>query len=156
MKKEVPLGWSKGEPLVVTRLGETDYQLTRSGGYLDVPGCPVDPDRVLTLHFSSRVEMVEWMAWWDNPDGQDLGVPNLIELTPCEYLEVIQELYSLDLQAILGKRRDNFYVVPSLHMVLKCPDAQVAKRLNELHVEYASAVEFLLEDNGMIPKGDDE
>jgi len=70
-----------------------------------------------------------------------------VQLSPAELIEVVEELFDLDLHRILGQRAD----VPRFRMFLECKDQELMNRLNELHIEYCNklrqALDMELEDD---------
>lgn len=143
---KIPTGWSKGEPLMVTKKGETCFQLTRSGGYLDVPGMKFVQGSVPFLEFSSRVEMVMFQQWWDNPSAPDVDGPEHRSISPSEYLEFNQEIHRLRFSDIWPGMRDIY-----LHVHL--PEKQ-AKALQNLHHEYCLDIEHILYPERFNPNGE--
>ena len=150
----VPPGWEKGEPLTVCKVSETCYQLYRSGSYLKLPGAPVTKE-VQCLEFSSRVEMVDFQQWWDSPLD---GLPNSERpphfwLTPGEFVEVVQELFQLNLQEILGNRQ-GVDKVPAFSMSLHVKDDHIAEMLNDAHRQFVAKVQRILQGGGPVESWD--
>lgn len=140
----VPPGWEKGEPLTVCKVHEGLYQLYRSGSYLQLPGAPITKE-VQCLEFSSRAEMVDFQQWWDSPLD---GLPNYERpphfwLTPGEFVEIVQELFQLDLQEILGNRQ-GVDKVPPFSMSLHVKDEHIAELLNAAHSKFVAQVQRIL------------
>lgn len=139
----VPIGWSKGEPLVVQKLGETCYHLIRSGGYLQVPGAPFSKYSPGYLEFSSRNAMRKFQEWWDAPDPDR---PNEYEITRAEYLEYVQEVINFAPRGFSGSLD---FIFPGLspggaQLVYKgCTEAEAAA-LKQAHATYERAVQQIL------------
>lgn len=145
-KYRVPMFWEKGEPLMVHRLSETCYRLQRSGSYLQLPGAPWRGQEY--LEFRSRVEMVDFQEWWDNPtpdsptNWRDKRGPHFW-LTKAEFVEVLQEMFSLNLRDILGNRQGT-EVVPAFTMAIQVDDENIQRALELAHMHYLAEVQRIL------------
>lgn len=150
----VPPGWEKGEPLTMAKVSETCYQLYRSGSYLQLPGAPISKE-VQCLEFSSRVEMVDFQQWWDNPEDTPWkqSGPHFW-LTPGEFVEIVQELFQLDLQEILGNRQ-GVDKVPAFSMSLHVKDQHMANLLNMAHGRFVAQVQRILQGGAPLESEDD-
>lgn len=140
---KVPPRWEKGEPLMVEKLGETCYRLYRSGSYLALPGAPVTHE-VEFLEFGSRVEMVDFQRWWDTIDFsyRDHKAPHFW-LSAGEFVEVLEEMFHLNLREILGNRQ-GVNDVPHFTMAIQVKDDDTAARLNAAHNDYVEKVRDIL------------
>lgn len=140
---KVPPGWEKGEPLTVNRVHEGQYQLYRSGSYLLLPGAPVTTE-VPCLEFESRAQMVKFQRWWDNPSYfyYEKGQPHFW-LTKSEFLEVLQELFHLNLREILGNRQ-GVDKVPAFSMAIQVRTEAEQKALSEAHGRFLDEVRVIL------------
>lgn len=144
-KYKVPPGWEKGEPLTVNRVSETCYQLYRSGSYLMLPGAPITRE-VQCLEFRSRVEMVDFQAWWDNPSTSGHNYERRgphFHLTAGEFVEIVEEMFDLDLQEILGKRQ-GVDKVPAFSMSVTVKNGELARLLQFAHDRYVGEVKRIL------------
>lgn len=141
--KGAPPGWEKGEPLSVNRVSETCYQLYRSGSYLRLPGAPVSKE-VEYLEFSSRVAMVAFQKWWDEPhySYRDRDAPHFW-LTSMEFIEVLEEMFALNLRQILGNRQ-GVETVPRFTMAIQVEDGATQRRLEDAHHRYVEEVRGIL------------
>lgn len=136
----VPPGWEKGEPLTVHRVHEGLYQLYRSGAYLQVPGAPITQDTPC-LEFPSRVAMVEFQNWWGNSSYRT-STPHFW-LTKAEFVEVLQEMFSLNLRDILGNRQGT-NTVPAFTMAIQVETEDEQRALADAHAKYIEEVTRIL------------
>lgn len=139
----VPPGWEKGEPLSVCRVHEGQYQLYRSGSYLQLPGAPVTTE-VPCLEFESRAQMVKFQKWWDSPhySYRDKDAPHFW-LTTGEFVEILEEMFQLNLREILGNRQ-GVDKVPAFTMAIQVEDSVTAARLHDAHNRYLEEVRDIL------------
>lgn len=150
MDYKMPTGWSKGEPLTVQKISETCYRLIRSGRYLAVPDAPHVSGSVPYMEFRSRVEMVEWQQWWDNPESTPFVSR---ELTPAEYLEYVQEM--LEFHPRHGAVEHLLPGTPNdCHLFVRVPEDQ-AVQLRAAHSKYCLAVAKILYPNKRGDGGDE-
>jgi hypothetical protein len=87
---KVPIGWEKGEPLVIDKLSDSCFRLYRSCGYLATPHAPLVKGSVDFLEFGSRNEMNEFSQWWENPN-YDTSKHVVAYMTTKEFLEMLEE-----------------------------------------------------------------
>lgn len=68
--------------------------------------------------------------------------PVEIQLSPQEFVEVVEEIYDLNLSDIVGPRPG----LPRIRMYIECKDPELMNRLNALHIEYCRKVRETIDE----------